>query len=54
LTQAKGARGRVSSSFRGLRGGSFDNNDNNLHADNRNNNNPTNENNNVGFRVASP
>jgi hypothetical protein len=35
-----------------LRGGSFNNNDNNLHASNRNNNNPTNENNNIGFRVA--
>jgi len=44
----------INSSFRGLRGGSWNNNSNNLHADNRNNNNPTNENNNVGFRVASP
>jgi len=35
-----------------LRGGSFNNNDNNLHASNRNNNNPTNENNNIGFRVS--
>jgi formylglycine-generating enzyme required for sulfatase activity len=41
------------SSSRGLRGGSFNNNSNNLHASNRNNNDPTNENNNVGFRVAS-
>jgi len=32
------------------RGGSFINNDNNLHAANRNNN-PTNANNNIGFRV---
>ena len=39
-------------SCRGLRGGSFNNNDNNLHAANGNNNNPTNENNNIGFRVA--
>ena len=40
-------------SFRGLsRGGSFNNNDNNLHAANRNNSNPTNENNNIGLRVA--
>jgi formylglycine-generating enzyme required for sulfatase activity len=39
--------------LRGLRGGSFDNNDNNLRADNRNNNDPANENNNIGFRVAS-
>jgi len=38
-------------SYRGVRGGSFNNNDNNLHAANRNNN-PTNENNNIGFRVA--
>ena len=36
----------------GVRGGSFNNNDNNLHAANRNNNNPTNENNNIGSRVA--
>ncbi|GJQ27724.1 MAG: hypothetical protein HBSAPP02_27560 [Phycisphaerae bacterium] len=35
-----------------MRGGSFNNNDNNLHASNRNNNNPTNENNNIGFRVS--
>jgi retron-type reverse transcriptase len=38
---------------RGLRGGAFNNNDNNLQPSNRNNNNPTNENNNVGFRVSS-
>jgi len=35
-----------------VRGGSFNNNNDNLHASNRNNNNPTNENNNLGFRVA--
>jgi hypothetical protein len=35
-----------------LRGGSFNNNNDNLHASNRNNNNPTNENNNIGFRVS--
>lgn len=40
-------------SSRGLRGGNWNNNSNNLHASNRNNNNPTNENNNIGFRVAS-
>jgi len=39
--------------LRGVRGGSFNNNDNNLQSDNRNNNDPTNENNNIGFRVAS-
>jgi formylglycine-generating enzyme required for sulfatase activity len=44
----------IGGSNRGLRGGSFDNNPNNLAASNRNDNNPTNENNNVGFRVASP
>jgi retron-type reverse transcriptase len=38
---------------RGLRGGSFNNNDTNLQSSNRNNNNPTNENNNIGFRVSS-
>jgi hypothetical protein len=36
-----------------LRGGSYNNNENNLRASNRNNNNPTNENNNIGVRVAS-
>ncbi len=35
-----------------LRGGSFNNNDNNLRSANRNNNNPTNQNNNIGFRCA--
>ena len=38
---------------RGLRGGAFNNNDNNLQSSNRNNNNPTNENDNIGFRVSS-
>ena len=42
--------GADNGSYRGLRGGSFNNNDNNLHASNRNNN-PTNENSNIGFRV---
>jgi formylglycine-generating enzyme required for sulfatase activity len=37
-----------------VRGGSFNNNANNLAASTRNNTNPTNENNNIGFRVASP
>ncbi|MFQ5575470.1 MAG: SUMF1/EgtB/PvdO family nonheme iron enzyme [Anaerolineae bacterium] len=36
-----------------LRGGSWNNNWNNLRVANRNNNNPTNTNNNVGFRCAS-
>ncbi|GIK56245.1 MAG: SUMF1/EgtB/PvdO family nonheme iron enzyme [Chloroflexi bacterium] len=35
-----------------LRGGSWNNNDNNVRAANRNNNDPTNRNNNVGFRCA--
>jgi formylglycine-generating enzyme required for sulfatase activity len=43
-----------SGSFPGLRGGSWNNNSNNLASSNRNNDNPTNENNNIGFRVASP
>lgn len=43
-----------SGSSRGLRGGSWNNNSNNLASSNRNNNTPTNENNNVGFRVARP
>ena len=34
-----------------VRGGSFDNNDNNARAACRNRNNPTERNNNVGFRV---
>ena len=38
-----------------LRGGGWNNNDNNLRVANRNNNNPTNQNNNIGFRcVAAP
>jgi len=51
-----GERGRKRpvGSFRGLRGGSWNNNENNLRSSNRNNNNPDNENNNIGFRVASP
>ena len=35
-----------------LRGGSWNNNTNNLRCANRNNNNPVNENNNIGFRSA--
>ena len=38
---------------RGLRGGSWNNTENNLRASNRNSNDPTNENNNIGFRLAS-
>jgi hypothetical protein len=50
--QARGTKtGRMG---RELRGGSWDNNSNNLDASNRNNNDPTNENNNNGFRVARP
>ena len=48
-----GVRDQRAGSSRGLRGGNWNNNSNNLHASNRNNNNPTNENNNIGFRVAS-
>ena len=49
-----GDRDQRIGSSRGLRGGNWNNNSNNLHASNRNNNNnPTNENNNIGFRVAS-
>ncbi len=39
-------------SNRVVRGGSWNNNDNNLRAANRNNNTPTNRNNNNGFRCA--
>ena len=35
-----------------LRGGSFNNNWNNVRVANRNNNNPNNSNNNIGFRIA--
>jgi len=39
--------------YRVLRGGSWNNNNtNNLRVANRNNNNPDNENNNIGFRCA--
>ncbi|MBN1479309.1 SUMF1/EgtB/PvdO family nonheme iron enzyme [candidate division KSB1 bacterium] len=35
-----------------LRGGSWNNNENNLRVTNRNRNNPQNRNNNIGFRCA--
>lgn len=50
----RGEPERPVGSFRGLGGGSWNNNENNLRSFNRNNNNPDNENNNIGFRVASP
>jgi formylglycine-generating enzyme required for sulfatase activity len=37
-----------------LRGGSWNNNDNNVRSANRNNNNPDNWNNNNGFRCVRP
>ncbi|MFC1736715.1 SUMF1/EgtB/PvdO family nonheme iron enzyme [Candidatus Hydrogenedentota bacterium] len=47
-------RGRSSpGSYRVLRGGSWNNNHNNLRSANRNRNNPTNTNNNNGFRVSN-
>jgi hypothetical protein len=36
-----------------LRGGSFNNNDQNVRCANRNRNNPNNRNNNIGFRVVA-
>ena len=36
-----------------LRGGAFNNNDNNVRCANRNRNNPDNRNNNIGFRVVA-
>ena len=45
---------RAIGSERALRGGSWNNNDQNTRAAYRNNNNPNNRNNNVGFRVAEP
>jgi hypothetical protein len=53
-SESRGYSGAGKSSARGVRGGNWNNNSNNLSASNRNNNNPTNENNNIGFRVASP
>ena len=51
----KGVTGKQSAVLsRGLRGGSWNNNANNLTASYRNSNTPTNENNNIGFRLASP
>ncbi|MCB8934573.1 MAG: SUMF1/EgtB/PvdO family nonheme iron enzyme [Candidatus Promineofilum sp.] len=41
-------------SERALRGGSWNNNDQNTRAAYRNNNNPHNRNNNIGFRVVEP
>jgi hypothetical protein len=37
-----------------LRGGSWNNNANNVRSANRNNNNPGNDNNNIGFRCSAP
>jgi len=45
-------RGESGQTGRVVRGGSWNNNDNNLRCANRNNNNPDNSNNNIGFRVA--
>jgi formylglycine-generating enzyme required for sulfatase activity len=45
--------GALARTSRGLRGGSWNNNENNLRSSNRNDNDATNENNNIGFRVAS-
>ena len=50
--QKTGFRAQRAGSSRGVRGGAFNNNANNLAASDRNNN-PTNENNNIGFSVAS-
>jgi RNA-directed DNA polymerase len=47
-------RWATTGSSRGLRGGSWNNNSDNLRSDNRNDNDPANENNNIGFRLASP
>lgn len=49
-----GKAGQNNGSARGLRGGTWNNNENNLRASNRNSNDPANENNNIGFRVAKP
>ena len=43
-----------SGSNRVKRGGSFDNNDDNLRASNRNDDNPSDDNDNLGFRCVSP
>ena len=45
---------RPCGSNRVRRGGSFDNDDNNLRASNRNDDNPSDDNDNLGFRCASP
>ena len=45
---------RPSGSNRVMRGGSFDNDDDNLRASNRNDDNPSDDNDNLGFRCASP
>ncbi len=48
------APGPKTSENRAIRGGNWNNTENNLRSSNRNNNDPTNENNNIGFRVARP
>ena len=44
----------ILSSNRGLRGGSWSGNENNLRSSNRNNNDPDIEGSSIGFRIASP
>jgi hypothetical protein len=47
-------RRKKTSENRAIRGGNWNNTENNLRSSNRNNNTPTNSNNNIGFRVARP
>ena len=54
MAAAVGREVRVTGSERALRGGAWNNNDQNTRAAYRNNNNPHNRNNNVGFRVVEP
>ena len=49
-----GTLAQKTSENRGIRGGNWNNTENNLRSSNRNNNTPTNSNNNLGFRVARP
>ena len=49
---ARAATGCRVTTNRVLRGGSWNNNTNNLRVANRNNNNPDNQNNNIGFRCS--
>ncbi len=52
LVKTGNSKGAEPLTYRVIRGGNWNNNENNCRVSNRNNNNPTNRNNNIGFRLA--